>query len=178
MSDSLRVLLLSHVPDNRDGGASRVYHLLADELRARGHQVTLHHLEDVGLPRQPAARRLAQRLAMPQLLSRWAGSLPLTTYDVVMASSGTAYPLFRRLRERAERPLLVNHVHGLSSYDHAAAVWEHQVGHRRAGLARRLVTGPIQVRWDDGGIAAADLTLVQNLRDLGDVRRRLPRAPG
>ncbi len=173
-ADPLRVLLLSHVPDDPDGGASRVYHLLAAGLRERGHEVRLTHLEDVGLPRDPRVRLLARRTALPQLLSRAAAAWDPASYDVVMASSGTAYPLFRQLRRGGEgaghRPLLVNHVHGLVVHDHLAGLVEAQLGHHRAGPANRLVTGPFQVRWDRAGVAAADVTVVQNLRDLATVR--------
>jgi glycosyltransferase involved in cell wall biosynthesis len=168
---SMRILLLSHVANDRDGGASRIYHLLTDALRSRGHQVELQHLEDVaGLPEHPQLRKLAQRVVMPQLLSRHAGSLQPTTYDVVMASSGMAHPLFRRLSADPARPLLVNHVHGLAVYDHVARLVEDALGHGRASAVNRAITGPFQKRWDDAGIRTADVTVVQNLRDLGAVR--------
>ena len=44
-----------------------------------------------------------------------------------MASSGMAYPLFRRLRARARRPVLVNHLHGLSDKDRRTLESEHGV---------------------------------------------------
>jgi glycosyltransferase involved in cell wall biosynthesis len=170
---AMRILMLSHVANDRDGGASRIYHLLTDAFRSRGHQVELQHLEDVGLPEQPHLRRSAQRVLMPQLLSRHAVSLQPSTYDVVMASSGMAHPLFRRLGANASRPLLVNHVHGLTVYDHIARLVEDALGHGRPSLVNRTVTGPFQKRWDDAGIQTADVTVVQNLRDLGAVRAQL-----
>jgi glycosyltransferase involved in cell wall biosynthesis len=170
----MRILLLSHVANDRDGGASRIYHLLSDALRSRDHEVELQHLEDVaGLPERPQLRKLAQRVVMPQLLSRHAGSLHPSTYDVVMASSGMAHPLFRQLSANPARPMLVNHVHGLTIYDHLARLVEDELGHGRASLVNRKVTGPFQKRWDDAGIRTADVTVVQNLRDLGAVRAQV-----
>lgn len=166
----MKVLLLSHVPDDQDGGASRIYHLLADGLRERGHRVTLKHQGDIGLPSDPRLGLLARRTVLPRLLSRAAAAWDPAGHDVVMASSGTAYPLFRRLRSMPGRPLLVNHVHGLTVHDHVAALVEAQLGHHRSGVANRLVTGPSQVRWDLAGARAADVTVVQNMRDLGTLR--------
>jgi glycosyltransferase involved in cell wall biosynthesis len=171
---SMRILLLSHVANDRDGGASRIYHLLTDGLRSRDHHVELQHLEDVaGLPRHRQLRKLAQRVVMPQLLSRHAGSLQPSTYDVVMASSGMAHPLFRRLSADPARPVLVNHLHGLAVYDHMARLVEDELGHGRASSVNRAITGPFQKRWDDAGIRTADVTVVQNLRDLGAVRAQV-----
>jgi glycosyltransferase involved in cell wall biosynthesis len=170
---SMRILMLSHVANDRDGGASRIYHLLTDAFRSRDHHVELQHLEDVALPEHPHLRRSAQRVLMPQLLSRHAASLRPSTYDVVMTSSGMAHPLFRRLGANASRPLLVNHIHGLTIYDHLARLVEDELGHGRPSLVNRTVTGPFQKRWDEAGIRTADVTVVQNLRDLGAVRAQL-----
>jgi glycosyltransferase involved in cell wall biosynthesis len=166
----MKILLQSHVLDDPDAGASRVYHLLADEMRSRGHLVTLRHLDDVQLPSDPRLSLLLRRVALPHLVSRCAGAADPMAHDVVMASSGMAYPLFRRLRGVTGRPALVNHLHGLHRHDHVAGMSEHHLGHVRAGMANRLVTGPVQSRWDLAGVASADATVVQNLRDLGDVR--------
>lgn len=174
MSRSLRILLLSHAANDPNGGASRIYHMLADALAARGHRVDLHHLDDFGLPRLPAAERLARRFALPRYVSRFGARCDPGRYDVVMSSSGMAAPLFARLAARPGRPLLVNHLHGLSLYDHIANVIENELGHFRTTLGYRLVTGPFQVRWDLAGIRSADLNIVQNLRDLSWVRARAP----
>ncbi len=172
----MRVLLISHVLDDADGGASRIYHFLDRGLRDRGHQVTLLHLDDVRRPRGRVGL-VAERVALPHLVSL-AGAAALTVSararampDVVMSSSGSTYPLFRRLRQlpRPRRPFLVNHIHGLAVADHVANVSENVWGHRGTSLAYRAVTGPFAVRWDAKGIAAADVSVVQNLRDLGEV---------
>lgn len=170
----LRLLLLSHSPNDVNAGASRIYHMLADGLRERGHEVDLFHLDSMGLPREPHLARLAQRVAMPRYLSRFGAGQIERGYDAIMASSGMAAPLFARLRRSPSRPLLVNHLHGLAIYDHVAAMSEAMLGHGRARRTARLVTGPLQARWDVRGTCEADLTVVQNRRDLGDLRARCP----
>lgn len=172
----LRVLLLSHSRDDENAGASRIYHMLASGLKARGHRIDLFHLEAMGLPREPHLARLAQRLLMPRYLSRLGLREAGRGYDVIMASSGMAAPLFAHMRPAQNRPLLVNHLHGLAIYDHVAAMSEAMLGHGRASLAARLINGPTQARWDARGVEAADLTIVQNRRDLGELRERFPLA--
>jgi hypothetical protein len=161
----MRLVLLSHVANDRDGGASRIYHLLTGALRSRDHHVELQHLEDVpGLPEHRQLRKLAQRVVMPQLLSRHAGSLHPSTYDVVMASSGMAHPLLRRLSANAAGPVLVGHIHGLSVYDHIRLV-EGERGHGRASsVNNRAIIGPCQERWDHAGMRTTDVTVVQSPR--------------
>ena len=166
----MKILMASHSPDNPNGGASRVFHLLAGGLEDLGHDVTLLHLEDLPVPRQRHARLLAERLAMPQLLSRGAQARDPLGYDVVLSASGMAYPLFKKLRPLANRPLLVNLVHGLYMYDHAAYMSESLLGHWKVSAQYRAVSGPIQVRWDAQGIRWADKTVVQNLRDVSQAR--------
>jgi glycosyltransferase involved in cell wall biosynthesis len=171
----MKVVLLSHSPDDADGGASRIYHLLTDGLRARGHRVHTLHYEDLNPPSNPLRRLAVQRFALPWLLSRAGKRLDLSTTDVVMSSSGMAGPLFRRLREGGgRRPLLVNHLHGLAGADHAANLLEAALGHRPVSLQYRLVTGPLPARWDAVGVREADVTVVQNLRDLGELRQVRP----
>ncbi|TCQ03022.1 glycosyltransferase family 4 protein [Sphingomonas sp. PP-CC-3A-396] len=167
----MRILFLSHSPDDENGGASRIYHMLTAELRARGHSVDLFHMESMGLPQNRRAQLAAQRLAMPSYLSRFgARQVEGKNYDVVMSSSGMAAPLFAQLRSKANRPLLVNHLHGLTVYDHLAAVTQEILGYSlRRRLYKRL-SGPLQCRWDDRGIQTGDLTIVQNLRDLAWIR--------
>ena len=170
----MRLLLLSHAPNDENAGASRLYHMLAAGLRDRGHQVDLFHLDDMGLPRQPHLARTARRMLMPTYLSRFGLRQAGRGYDAIMASSGMAGPLFDRLRRSSSRPRLINHLHGLAIYDHLAAMTEGMLGHGRTTLAARHLTGPIQARWDDHGLRAADLNIVQNRRDLAEARLRLP----
>ena len=166
----MRIAFLLHNPNNPHSGAVRVYHVLAEMLRARGHAIELLYLEDVGLPSNKTADLLAQRTLLPRLVSRRAAKLDFAAFDVVMSSSGMAAPLFKRLRKRPTRPVLVNHLHGLFKYDHAANLLESQLGHWKVTAAYRAVTGPFQARWDAAGIESGDLTVVQNLRDLSEVR--------
>lgn len=173
----MKILFLSHSPNDPNGGASRVYHMLTDALRRRGHTVDLFHYEDFNPPRGKVPERLTQRFALPQLISRRASALALSTYDVIMSSSGMASPLFARLRTQSDRPALVNHLHGLAVFDHIANVTEAELGHLRLSWTYRNVTGPMQVRWDTAGVYTADLTVVQNLRDLSTVEAILGDRP-
>lgn len=179
----MRILLVSHARKNPDAGASRIHHLLADGLRGRGHEVADVHLDDARSVADPIDL-LARRLAFPQVMSRAArraGAEGPEGFDVVMGSSGMTAPLFARLRRRdrdgAQRPLLVNHLHGLAVYDHLANTSQHDLGLAPTTLAYRLVTGPRQVAWDARGIAAADVTVVQNLRDASYLAQRFPTSP-
>src|ERR1700761_355173 len=112
----MRVLSVSHSLKNPDGGASRVYHLLEDGLRARGHAVKSVHGDDFGITR--LTEKIQTKLLLPQAASRRAKQEKLEDYDVIMSSSGMLYPLFRKLRQQRRRPLLVSHLHGLSFFDH------------------------------------------------------------
>lgn len=176
----MKVLLVSHARKDPDAGASRVYHLLTDGLRERGHEVLDLHLDDVVGPRSRTVGLLARRLAFPRLVSRTAATRRPERFDVVMGSSGMTAPLFDRLARtvpRAERPALVHHLHGLAVYDHLANTTQHDLGLARTSLAYRTVTGRKQVAWDEHGIRSADVTVVQNLRDEGWLRMRFPDAP-
>ncbi len=169
----MKILLLSHSPNDPDGGASRIYHLLTRELTERGHEVDVRHQEDYGVPAGRLPRLLVERTAMPQWLSRAAVRARPEAHDVVMSSSGMAYPLFQRLRATpGPRPALVSHVHGLAIYDHGVTLAEARLGHFPASPAYRLVTAPFADRWEYRGVAAADVTVVQNLRDLGQLKPR------
>jgi glycosyltransferase involved in cell wall biosynthesis len=173
----IRALFLSHVPNNPNGGASRIYHVLTDALRARGHDITLLHLEDFGMPRHPKLEVLTRRTVLPYYVSRGAKKRASPEgFDVIMASSGTAWPLFKSLHRHGDRaPLLVHHLHGLAHYDHLANLAESKLGHFRVGLPYRLVTGPFQVRWDNGAFPYSDVVIVQNTRDLAEAAQRVAR---
>jgi glycosyltransferase involved in cell wall biosynthesis len=162
----MRILFLVHNRNNPNAGAARIYHMLAEALVKRGHGVDAMYMEDFGLPMSGVGNIAAQRLLMPWLVSRGGARRGATEYDVVMASNGMAFPLFRRLRRTPRRPVLVNHVHGLGIYDHVSNLAESTLGHWKVSLPYRLVTGPGQVRWDAAGVASCDVTVVQNLRDL------------
>jgi glycosyltransferase involved in cell wall biosynthesis len=112
---------------------------------------------------------------MPRYVSAHGRRLDWRGYDIVMSSSGMAAPLFRQIRSEKRRPALVNHLHGICVYDDLANRSESMIGNWKTSVLNRLFTGPIQVRWDNDGIASGDLTIVQNLRDLSWIKPRLPR---
>lgn len=170
----LRILLLSHSRNDPNGGASRIYHLLDFGLSSRGHDVTTCHYEDYGFPRNRILRRLIDRLYAPRLISAKASVIGRYGYDVIMASNGMAYPLFRALSPKADRPLLVNHFHGLNLFDHQANLTEHLAGRIQLSLSYRAITGRLPILWDFRGSRLADLTIVQNGRDQ-DFLERCPR---
>jgi hypothetical protein len=149
--------------------------MLTDGLRQRGHSVTTLHFEDFHPPRWKVPRLLVQRLAMPQWISHQAAKLDLLSFDVIMSSSGMAYPIFKRLHALKKRPVFVNHCHnGISGFISNLA--EDRIGHTKVSWPYKIMTGPFEVRWFDQGMLWNDLTIVQNLRDLGeaqdDPRRR------
>jgi glycosyltransferase involved in cell wall biosynthesis len=177
----MNILFLSHSPNNPNGGASRLYHFLTDGFRARGHSVTTLHFEDFNPPRSKFPRTIVQRLAMPQWISHKAARLDLPSFDVVMASGGMAYPLFRRLRDVKKRPVYINHSHGSSLYDFVSNMSEDRLGHASVSFPYKIMTGPIQMRWFVQGWLWSDFNVVQNMRDLGEVqsdpRRRVALIP-
>jgi glycosyltransferase involved in cell wall biosynthesis len=164
----MRILLLSHAPDDMYAGASRVYHLLREGLSASGHAVRMWHREDFRPLRFRPAQKVIDRLALPRFMARRARAEAASGYDVVMVPSGMGYALFRAMRSYRTRPLLVNHSHGLWLFDHQAKIAEHLAGHAPLPLLYRsivAVTGPIKGAWDARASRYADLTIVQNDRD-------------
>jgi glycosyltransferase involved in cell wall biosynthesis len=162
----MRLLLVSHCPNDPNGGASRVYHFLTDGFRARGHEVECLHLEDIRIPR--ALRKFAYRCAMPGFVSHTAaGVLKKNTapFDVLFSSSGMLGPLYKKLQAALKRPLLVSHFHGLSFFDHQATMDEVERGQMTVSAVYRYYTGALPPRWDMEGARYADLIIVQNGRD-------------
>lgn len=171
----MKILMLSHVANNPNGGASRIYHMLSDALRARGHEVALYHAEDAGVQGKGVGDLLKIRLVLPRLISAMGEKKNPSDFDVIMSSSGMAAPLFARLRKKGgRRPLLVNHLHGLAVYDDLANRAEDWIGNWSTSTMYRLITGRMQRRWDWQGIATSDLTIVQNRKDLDWVGARMP----
>jgi glycosyltransferase involved in cell wall biosynthesis len=170
----MRILLLSHVVNNAEAGASRVYHMLTDNWRAKGHHVDLLHLEDFKIPPERRTNLLVRRTLLPQWIAvQTRRKVKVASYDVIMASSGHGYALYKSLRRGQRRPLLVNHFHGLTLYDDLAAQSESFLGFWKASVVSKIVTGPVQNRWDTAGARYADVTIVQNMRDLSHVERLL-----
>ena len=160
----MRILLVSASRKNPDAGASRVYHLLEQGLTARGHAVTLLHYEDLGLS-GPAEKTLS-RLVLPQFISRSVARFGAADFDVIMTSAGMLYPYFKRLSAMAKRPLLVNHSHGSTFFNQLVLTNEWMRGHVQLSPIYRHVTGPLLVHWERQGLKYADVSIVQNNRDL------------
>lgn len=168
--ERMRILFASHSRKDPHGGASRVYHLLEDGLKGRGHLVKTLHFEDMGIAGKKG--RIAERLRLPQAISSRVAREHLEEWDVIMSSSGMLYPLFEKLRGHQKRPLLVNHLHGLAYFDHQATMSEAERGNHRISAIYRFVTGQLPVQWDLKAVDAADLTIVQNGRDEDFLRQR------
>lgn len=171
----MNILLISHSRNDPNAGASRVYHQLQYGLSKRGHHVETLHYEDLGLPRARLLAKAIEKLAMPQWIGRHQRRRDFRDIDVVVAPSGMAHVLFDRLRAAPDRPLLVNHQHGLSLYDHQARVTEALAGHVAFPLHKRMAEWP-PIAWDRRGMLSADLSVLQNLRDLDHLQRHA--APG
>jgi glycosyltransferase involved in cell wall biosynthesis len=79
------------------------------------------------------------------------------------------YPIFKELSTKLRRPVLVNHVHGLSAYDYATVMTEAHLGTADVSLLFKYVSGPLQIRWDELGFKYSDINILQNKRDLSYV---------
>ena len=64
----MRLLLVSHCPNDPNGGASRVYHFLTDGLGRAGMKFECLHLENIEIPH--VMRKLVDRCLMPSFVSR------------------------------------------------------------------------------------------------------------
>ena len=162
----MKILFLAHSRNNRNAGASRVVHTLTDGLTARAHTIRTLHYEDFAPLRIGLLQKFVDRLLMPQFISYRAAAAAPLEYDVILASNGCAYPLFREIGRRSVRPVLVTMHHGLNLFDWQADIMESLAGRHRLSLAYRKVTGPLASNWDAEGTRYSDLTVVQNDRDL------------
>jgi glycosyltransferase involved in cell wall biosynthesis len=162
----MRLLLVSHCPNDPNAGASRVYHFLTDGLRRRGHEVQCLHLEDIEIPR--AIWKLAYRCFLPHFVSGTAARVlkqSTAPFDVVFCSSGMLWPLFKRLQSMPTRPTLVHDLLGLSFFNHQSTMDETARGQMTVSVTYRFLTGALPPRWDIKGVQHSDLTIVQNRRD-------------
>jgi glycosyltransferase involved in cell wall biosynthesis len=169
----MRLLFVSHCPNDPNGGASRVYHLLSAGLSARGHESHCLHLETASIPR--VSRSLAVRLFLPKVMSRLASRFLAAdgaSFDVIFSSNGMLSPLYKKIWTKTERPLLINHVHGLNHFDNQAAISEAARGHGHISAIHRYWTGPRWLRWDMEGVRYSDLSIVQNKRDEDFLREK------
>ena len=165
---SMRILLVSHSANNPNSGASRVYHLLCEGLQKRGHYVRCLHLDDLGIPK---TRFAAKRLLIPFFASRAARRALRDPFDVVMCSNGMLYMLYRQLHKQQNRPVLVQHYHGLSLFDHQAIVTEALRGNTEPSFVYSRFTARFPILWDKCGARYSDLVIVQNDRDADAIRK-------
>jgi glycosyltransferase involved in cell wall biosynthesis/O-antigen/teichoic acid export membrane protein len=159
----LKILAISHMPNDENAGASRIYHLLAQGLRERGHTVKLLHYEDLKVP--SLLSYWGKRIALPELIDWRFFREAASGYDVVFASNGVAHRIFRRLRRRAKRPKLVHHLHGSSYLDFEAIMTERSRGHVKYSRAFMAFKSHYASSWDVKGAQEADVVVTQSLRD-------------
>ena len=114
------------------------------------------------------------RVVLPQLISKLVDDVD--TYDVVIGFNGTLFPLFKKLKARRQRPLLIDYVHGLSTFDRIVTLSEGEVGRNVFSWHYRLITGPLTGRlpetWEWRGACLADVVIVQNSRDREFLQRK------
>jgi glycosyltransferase involved in cell wall biosynthesis len=170
----MKILAISHVPNDENAGASRIYHLLGRGLRQRGHEVKVLHYEDLRIPAR--LDYICRRAALPEFISWRFYREAASGYDVVFASNGVAHRIFRKLRRQARRPLLVNHVHGSAYLDYEATLIERSRGHHRASSAFMAFKGHYAASWDLRGAQEADIVVTQSIRDADYLNDRRERA--
>jgi glycosyltransferase involved in cell wall biosynthesis len=159
----MKILLISHAPNDENGGASRVYHLLSRALKAQGHEVTLYHYEDLRVPR--FINFLVKRMAIPEFVYLRFSREAAAGYDVIFCSNGMAHHVYRKLRGQAHRPYLIHHLHGLSYFGYLSVVTERLRGHVKRGPLFMALKKCFAIRWDAKGARYADVIVTQNLRD-------------
>jgi glycosyltransferase involved in cell wall biosynthesis len=159
----MKILVISHVPNDENAGASRIYHLLAQGLRQRGHTVKVLHYEDLKIP--GPLSYLVKRLLLPEFIC-WRFYREATQgYDVVFASNGAANRIFSKLRRLKTRPLLVNHLHGASHFDFEATFTEKSRGHVKFSLLFLAFKAHYATLWDLKGVQSCDVVVTQSTRD-------------
>ncbi len=170
----MKILAISHVPNDENAGASRIYHLLGRGLLQRGHEVKVLHYEDLRIP--AALDYICRRAALPEFICWRFYREAASGYDVVFASNGVAHRIFHKLRRLPRRPLLVNHVHGSAYLDYEATLIERARGHHRASSAFMAFKGHYAASWDLHGAREADVVVTQSIRDADYLNDRRERA--
>ena len=163
LSAPMKILAISHMPDDENAGASRIYHLLARGLRERGHTVKLLHYEDLKI--SGLLGYVGKRIALPELIDWRFAREAASGYDIVFASNGVAHRIFRKLRRQAKRPRLVHHLHGSSYLDFEATMTERSRGHLNYSRAFMAFKAHYATGWDMKGAQEADVVVTQSLRD-------------
>ena len=167
-----KVLLVSHAFNDINLGAARVYICLHQGLVARNWDADIVYLEEKDFYPTKFARRIQHKALLPRLMSAKVQKLKLEDYDLIMCSSGMIYPIFKELSAKSLRPVLVNHVHGLSAYDYATVMTEAHLGTADVSLLFKYVSGPLQIRWDELGFRYSDINILQNKRDLSYIENK------
>jgi glycosyltransferase involved in cell wall biosynthesis len=159
-----RILLVSHANDNRDAGSSRVVHLISESISSGDVKVIMKHN---AMKPKDLSTKILGRLILPKLMSDLVENAE--SYDVIVGFNGTLFPLFAKLKKRSQRPLLIDYVHGLSTFDDIVTLSEAEVGRNKFRWHHRLITGPLTRRlprtWELRGACLADVVIVQNSRD-------------
>jgi glycosyltransferase involved in cell wall biosynthesis len=167
----MNLLFLSYSRKNRNAGASRIYHMLDEGFRERGHSVVVRHFEDFRQLRPAGIQRLVDRLLLPDFIEWRSGRERPAEFDVVMSSSGLGCRLFSKLQLRSNRPLLVSHIFGLAIYDHLARIDEELLGRLRLSKGYKWLSAPAAIGWEKKAARCADLSIVLNDRDMDFLRR-------
>lgn len=165
-----KILAVSHAADNRDAGSSRVVHLIKEGLSSDTIRVDIKHNE---MTEGTWKTKIYTRVALPTIISAIAENPQ--AYDVIFGFNGTLYPLFRKLRRRRPRPILIEYVHGLSTFDQIANYREAELGFNAFSWHYRFITGPLTGRlpakWELRAAQIADAVIVQNSRDREFLKR-------
>jgi glycosyltransferase involved in cell wall biosynthesis len=159
----MKILAISHAPNDENAGASRIYHLLATALREKGHTVNVLHYDDLKMPR--LFGYLIKRIALPTFICWRFYPEALKNYDVVFSSNGMAYPIYRKLQRLSKRPRLINHVHGAAYLDYQATFTEWLRGHTNYSLPFVAFKGRFADKWELKGARYSDVVVTQCIRD-------------
>jgi glycosyltransferase involved in cell wall biosynthesis len=161
----MKILAISHAPNDENAGASRIYHLLAGALREKGHTVNVLHYDDLKMPRG-ALGYFIKRMALPAFIGWRFYPEALKGYDVIFSSNGMAYPIYRKLQKLPARPRLINHVHGAAYLDYEATFTEWLRGHTAYSLPFVAFKGRFADKWELRGARYSDVVVTQCLRDV------------
>jgi glycosyltransferase involved in cell wall biosynthesis len=145
--------------------------MLESGLTDRGHEVVLLHYEDVKPFKTRWLQKIVDRTLLPNFIAIRSRQHWRSGFDVIMVPSGMGFSIFRKLKHQAARPLLVNHIFGLSFFDHMAILSEYFAGRQKLSLLYRFFSARMTIRWEAKAAEEADVTIVMNDRDVDFLRR-------
>jgi glycosyltransferase involved in cell wall biosynthesis len=161
----MRVLLAGDYPDDPRLGSGKVYHKLAEELRALGHEVHVLLAPQMG-PR-PAASRV--RWAVGPVLAERAVARAFAEhgrFDVVDVASAEGMVLGLRRAAGAYRgTAIISRSHGLEHLNYARMIGDHHAGIVPKPWTRRLWYPAARMSQVAGAARLADRLLVLNEGD-------------